>query len=182
MYKRQEIAPAVAAIARAAAPAIAKAVVKKASGSSNNEEKEDEVKPHMMYDPKTGKGVMAKDKADHIRLGKKGYVHDKPDVKEKFANAAQQAAAMAAIKAKPGYYKKPKKEAYNEPQGQAKSMMSPLQKARLDKEKADRDRQGKLKPAAVRNEATIPDGQTAMTQRPKLTKGCLLYTSPSPRD
>ena len=89
----------------------------------------DEVKPHMMYDPKTGKGVMAKDKADHIRLGKKGYVHDKPDVKEKFANAAQQAAAMAAIKAKPGYYKKPK------------------------------------------NEATIPDGQTAMTQRPKLTKG-----------
>ena len=108
----------------------------------------EEVKPHMMYDPKTGKGVLAKDKADHERLGKKGYVHDKPEIKEKFANAAQQAAVMAKLK-KDGKYKK---EAYNEPQGQAKSMMSPLQKARLDKEKADRDRQGKLKPVAVRSE------------------------------
>ena len=35
-------------------------------------------------------------------------------------------------------------EAYNEPQGQAKRMMSPLQKARIDKEKADRNRDGKL--------------------------------------
>lgn len=35
-------------------------------------------------------------------------------------------------------------EAYKEPQGQAKRMMSPLQKARMDKEKADRDRDGKL--------------------------------------
>lgn len=38
----------------------------------------------------------------------------------------------------------PLPEAYNEPQGQAKRMMSPLQKARMDKEKADRDRDGKL--------------------------------------
>ena len=36
-------------------------------------------------------------------------------------------------------------EAYGEPQGQAKRMMSPLQKMRQDKEKADRDRDGKLK-------------------------------------
>jgi len=36
-------------------------------------------------------------------------------------------------------------EAYNEPQGQAKRMMSPLQKIRQDKEKADRDKDGKLK-------------------------------------
>ena len=143
MENLEEIAPAVAAVARAAAPAIAKAVVKKASGSSNNEEKEDEVKPHMMYDPKTGKGVMAKDKADHERLAKKGYVHDKPEVKEKFANAAQQAAVMAKLK-KDGKYKE-KNEAYDEPQGQAKRMSSPLQKARMDKEKADRDRDGKLK-------------------------------------
>ena len=103
----------------------------------------DEVKPHMMYDPKTGKGVMAKDKADHERLAKKGYVHDKPEVKEKFANAAQQAAVMAKLK-KDGKYKE-KNEAYDEPQGQAKRMSSPLQKARMDKEKADRDRDGKLK-------------------------------------
>ncbi len=38
-----------------------------------------------------------------------------------------------------------KSEAYDEPQGQAKRMMSPLQKIRMDKEKADRDRDGKLK-------------------------------------
>lgn len=46
--------------------------------------------------------------------------------------------------------KKPKTEAYDEPQGQAKRMMSPLQKARMDKEKADRDRDGKLKPGVVK--------------------------------
>ena len=45
------------------------------------------------------------------------------------------------------------KEAYNEPQGQAKRMMSPLQKMRMDKEKKDRDSQGKLKPGAVKKEA-----------------------------
>ena len=42
------------------------------------------------------------------------------------------------------------KEAYSEPQGQAKRMMSPLQKMRMDKEKKDRDRDGKLKPGVVR--------------------------------
>ena len=38
-----------------------------------------------------------------------------------------------------------KSEAYNEPQGQAKRMASPLQKARMDKEKRDRDIDGNLK-------------------------------------
>ena len=42
-----------------------------------------------------------------------------------------------------------KKEAYNEPQGQTKRMMSPLQKMRMDKEKKDRDRYGKLKPTTI---------------------------------
>jgi hypothetical protein len=42
------------------------------------------------------------------------------DVQEKFANPAQQAAAMAAIKAKPGYYKKPKKEDMDETKGAPK--------------------------------------------------------------
>jgi len=35
--------------------------------------------PHMMYDPKTGKGTMAKVEADHIRMKKMGYTHDKPN-------------------------------------------------------------------------------------------------------
>ena len=64
-----------------------------------------------------------------------------PPLPEKFANAAQQAAVMAKLK-KSGKYDG--KEAYDEPQGHAKRMMSPLQKARMDKEKADRDRDGKL--------------------------------------
>ena len=64
-----------------------------------------------------------------------------PPLPEKFANAAQQAAVMAKLK-KSGKYDG--KEAYEEPQSQAKGMMSPLQKARMDKEKADRDRDGKL--------------------------------------
>lgn len=64
-----------------------------------------------------------------------------PPLPEKFANAAQQAAVMAKLK-KSGKYDG--KEAYDEPQGQAKRMMSPLQKARMDKEKADRNRDGKL--------------------------------------
>ena len=53
---------------------------------------------------------------------------------------------------------KKKSEAYNEPQGQAKRMMSPLHKARMDKEKADRDRDGKLKPGiTMKKESTKVD-------------------------
>jgi len=45
--------------------------------------KKEEVKyPHMMYDPKTGKGVEAKNEKDHEELSKKGYTHEKPEVKE----------------------------------------------------------------------------------------------------
>ena len=35
-------------------------------------------KPHMMYDPKTGKGYKANKLADHLRMDKKGYTHQKP--------------------------------------------------------------------------------------------------------
>ena len=42
-----------------------------------NKDKEN-FKPHMMYDPKTGKGYMAKEYEDHVRMQKMGYVHDKP--------------------------------------------------------------------------------------------------------
>lgn len=39
---------------------------------------ESEFKPHMMYDPKTGKGKMAKKEADHLKMKEKGWGHDKP--------------------------------------------------------------------------------------------------------
>ena len=38
----------------------------------------DDFKPHMMYDPKTGKGYEAKKMDDHLRMKKMGYTHDKP--------------------------------------------------------------------------------------------------------
>ena len=43
---------------------------------------EKDFKPHMMYDPKTGEGFMAKTYDDHLRMDKMGYTHDKPEVKE----------------------------------------------------------------------------------------------------
>ena len=43
---------------------------------------EDAFKPHMMYDPKTGKGYKANKPEDHERMDKMGYTHEKPNVKE----------------------------------------------------------------------------------------------------
>tara|TARA_B100001093_G_scaffold514301_1_gene588033 strand:- start:793 stop:1287 length:495 start_codon:yes stop_codon:yes gene_type:complete len=41
--------------------------------------KKEEVKyPHMMYDPKTGKGVEVQDKEEHDKYTKMGWGHDKP--------------------------------------------------------------------------------------------------------
>lgn len=42
----------------------------------------DDFKPHMMYDPKTGKGYKAKTKKDHEEMEKKGYSHDDPKTKK----------------------------------------------------------------------------------------------------
>jgi hypothetical protein len=44
--------------------------------------KEDEFKPHMMYDPETGKGHKAEKPEDHERMKKLGYTHEKPEVEE----------------------------------------------------------------------------------------------------
>lgn len=40
-------------------------------------------KPHMMYHPKTGKGVRAATYKKHLALKKKGYKHTKPKKKRK---------------------------------------------------------------------------------------------------
>ena len=39
---------------------------------------EKEFKPHMMYDPETGKGYKADSYDDHLRMKKMGYTHEKP--------------------------------------------------------------------------------------------------------
>ena len=40
---------------------------------------EKDFEPHMMYDPKTGKGYKAEKQEDHDRMDKLGYVHEKPE-------------------------------------------------------------------------------------------------------
>ena len=42
----------------------------------------DNFEPHMMYDPKTGKGKLARVMADHLRMKKMGWSHDKPQANE----------------------------------------------------------------------------------------------------
>jgi hypothetical protein len=53
---------------------------RKAIGKSMKNEAQDggDFKPHMMYDPKTGKGYEAKTMEDHLRMKKMGYSHEKP--------------------------------------------------------------------------------------------------------
>ena len=60
------------------------AISKKEKGEKPKTECADEkdFKPHMMYDPKTGKGVKANTYADHVKYDKMGYTHEKPEVKE----------------------------------------------------------------------------------------------------
>ncbi len=43
-------------------------------------------KPHMMYDPKTGKGYKANKYEDHVRMDKKGYTHKKGMIKAEAGN------------------------------------------------------------------------------------------------
>ena len=60
------------------------AISKKERGEKPKNECADEkdFKPHMMYDPKTGKGYKANTYADHVKMDKMGYTHEKPEVKE----------------------------------------------------------------------------------------------------
>ena len=52
--------------------------------ASFREQMAEAFEPHMMYDPKTGKGYKAEKEADHLRMKKMGYTHDKPEVNEKY--------------------------------------------------------------------------------------------------
>ena len=55
---------------------------------SMQEKKDDDFKPHMMYDPKTGKGYKAEKPEDHERMKKMGYTHDDPKTKAKEEDAS----------------------------------------------------------------------------------------------
>ena len=59
--------------------------------------KNEAFEPHVMYDPETGKGYKADKEADHLRMKKMGYTHEKPEVKdEKFVSDAQRKAVWAS--------------------------------------------------------------------------------------
>jgi len=52
--------------------------IKPSATPVKTEVKTEAFEPHMMYDPKTGKGYKADKEADHLRMKKMGYSHDKP--------------------------------------------------------------------------------------------------------
>jgi hypothetical protein len=58
---------------------LAQAVQDVLEGKVKNEcADEKDFKPHMMYDPKTGKGYKANTYDDHVRMDKMGYTHEAP--------------------------------------------------------------------------------------------------------
>ena len=54
---------------------------RKAVTKAVKEDDEKDFKPHMMYDPKTGKGYQAKTYQDHLRMDKMGYTHKKNEIR-----------------------------------------------------------------------------------------------------
>jgi len=50
--------------------------IQRAKGEKSDFTKKD-FKPHMMYDPKTGKGYEAKTYEDHLKMKEMGYTHEK---------------------------------------------------------------------------------------------------------
>lgn len=59
---------------------------------------EDDFKPHMMYDPETGKGYKAEKPEDHERMSKLGYTHEKPKQTNEVATLAQRQKMKAAFR------------------------------------------------------------------------------------
>ena len=111
-------------------------------------------------DSKSPDKDIAKAGKDQAKKGIKNFINRNKGT----ATAVDKLTGKAKVKAT---------EAYGEPQGQAKRMMSPLQKMRQDKEKADRDRDGKLKPGKAKvNEKilTQKDKERAFAKAAKTAK------------
>ncbi len=56
---------------------------------ANQMKKGGKFKPHMMYDPKTGKAYKANKVEDHNRMSKKGYTHTKPKKKRNYTKGGR---------------------------------------------------------------------------------------------
>jgi hypothetical protein len=140
----------------------------------------EEFEPHMMYDPKTGKGYKADKEEDHLRMKKMGYSHDKPEVKEEAEQldeygAPQKPKKMIKVKVDPKkiktrvsdigaggkeYVRKDFDEAYDTPAVKKPvSQMTPAEKkANDDRRKAFNEFQKNK-----RNEAFDPDDEETLT-------------------
>lgn len=66
-------------------------------GTKVSEDKEDKFEPHMMYDPKTGKGYKAEKEEDHLRMKKMGYTHDKPEEIDEAKNVTTKDNALVSF-------------------------------------------------------------------------------------
>ena len=84
---------------------------RKAIGKAMKSEADD-FKPHMMYDPKTGKGYEAKTMDDHLRMKKMGYSHEKPKM-EAYEMGTKEYTAHTK-KVTPGQFESQGKEDWNE--------------------------------------------------------------------
>ena len=58
--------------------------------------KKESFEPHMMYDPKTGKAYKAEKEADHLRMKKMGYTHNKPTNEAHDPKHVKQAVGIAS--------------------------------------------------------------------------------------
>lgn len=80
LKKREEVAKAIEKD-NPDMPMDKKMAIATATAKRVAEEKEADY-PHAMYDPKTGKKVMAKSPADHSKYAEMGYTHEEPDMNE----------------------------------------------------------------------------------------------------
>lgn len=74
----------------------------KGKGYPYNEDDEKNFKPHMMYDPKTGKGYKADTYKDHLRMDKMGYTHTPPKKKIEESLELDEAKTVTLVAKKKG--------------------------------------------------------------------------------
>ena len=133
-----------------------------------SESKDEKFEPHMMYDPKTGEGKMAKVEADHIRMKKMGWGHDKPKLDEismdtlsSYKDKAKYSRDKAQNSAAANYMRGTKGSG-----GKNDPDIKTMQKRDRGKELYYSNITNKLRKqlSNTNKEATIPDGQTIMTK------------------
>ena len=112
-------------------------------------------KPHMMYDPKTGKGYKADKYADHVRMNKMGYTHDDPKTKKKEEDVKE----YSMVRAMKHHMKKMKKD----------------EALKGDQHKLDHDKDGDIDAAdfkALRNKKKKGEkAEVKQRQEPETEKG-----------